>query len=212
MGNIKIRKIIINIFLFLLTYCNIYSQTNTLISQSNSLLNKENTANSSSSFTTVPIGVATILYLINPIVLYEDKSVYAGITKELSLGFGKFGEHRFAFEYSFIFTGNISHHIRFSYKYDLLLKENIEPSHMLQGTSVLSFGGGYFTNFNKQGYFPELTYGYSLRNHKILIFPHIKIRHTFMFRKQDSDITDISFGIILGFANPFSDVDIKRQY
>ena len=33
-----------------------------------------------------------------------------------------------------------------------------------------------------------------------------------MFRKQDSDITDISFGIILGFANPFIDVKIKRDY
>jgi len=52
---------------------------------------------------------------------------------------------------------------------------------MLQGTGVVSLGAGYFTNFSKQGLFPELTYGYSLRNHKILIFPHIKIRHAFMF-------------------------------
>jgi len=159
----------------------------------------------------VSIGVASILYFINPIILYEDEKIYAGLTKELSIGYGKFGEHRLAFEYSFVFTGNISHHLRFSYKYDLLLKDNIKPSNTLQTTSVLSLGGGYFTNFNKQGVFPELTYGYSVRNHKLLIFPHVKIRHTFMFKKEDTDITDISFGVILGIANPFIDVKIRRN-
>jgi hypothetical protein len=204
-------KTIISIILFSLFCCDICSQQNISEHQPVLLLNKENTTTSTSSFTTVSVGLGAVLYLINPIVLYENKKIYAGITKELSVGFGKFGEHRFAFEYSFVFTGNISHHLRFSYKYDLLLKQNIEPSHTLQGTGVLSLGGGYFTNFNKQGFFPELTYGYSLRNHKILIYPHIKIRHTFMFRKQDSDITDISFGIIFGFANPFIDVNIKKR-
>ncbi len=204
-------KTIISLILFLFISCVFYSQSNFSNGQQISLLNKYNTTSQVSSFTTVSVGLGTVLYLINPIVLYDNKRIYAGITKELSVGFGKFGEHRFAFEYSFVFTGNISHHLRFSYKYDLLLKEKIEPSHTLQGTSVLSLGAGYFTNFNKQGFFPELTYGYSLRNHKILIYPHIKIRHTFMFRKQDSDITDISFGIIFGFANPFIDVNIKKR-
>jgi len=92
------------------------------------------------------------------------------------------------------------------------MKDNIKPSNTLQSTSVLSFGGGYFSNFNKQGLFPELTYGYSIRNHKLLIFPHVKIRHTFMFGKEDTDITDISFGVILGIANPFLDVKIRRNY
>jgi len=205
-------KKIIYIIILLLTFSNIYSQVNPLLGQSNYILNNEATITSPSPFTTISVGVGAILYLINPILLYEDRKVYAGITKELSVGFGKFGEHRAAFEYSFVFTGNISHHIRFSYKYDLLFKNNIEPSHMLQTTIALSLGTGYFTNFTKHGVFPELTLGYSLRNHKILIFPHIKIRHTFMFRKEDSDITDISFGIILGFANPFIDVNIKRNY
>ncbi|MCX6166097.1 MAG: hypothetical protein NTU73_14750 [Ignavibacteriae bacterium] len=206
------KKIIINIILILVTCSNIYSQYIVSGSQPVSLLNIQNTTTSPTSMTTVSLGIGAILYLINPIVLYEDKKIYMGITKELSVGFGKFGENRFAFEYSFVFTGNISHHARLSYKYDLLLKENIEPSHMLQGTGVLSPGAGYFTNFNKHGIFPELTFGYSIRNHKILIYPHIKIRHTFMFNKNDSDITDISFGIILGFANPFNDVNIKRYY
>ena len=82
---------------------------------------------------------------------------------------------------------------------------------MIQGTGVISIGAGYFTDFGAKGIFPELTYGYSLRNHKILIYPHIKIRHTFMFGKDNSDKTDISFGIIFGIANPFIDVNIRRE-
>jgi hypothetical protein len=199
------RKIFLNTLLILLIYINVYSQINPVY-------NQPNTSASPASMTTVSLGVGAILYLINPIILYEDKKIYMGLTKELSVGFGKFGEHRFAFEYSFVFTGHLSNHFRLSYKYDLLLKNKIEPSHMLQGTGVLSLGGGYFTNLSKQGAFPEVTFGYSLRNHKLLIFPHVKIRHTFMFRKIDSDITDISFGVILGIANPFNEVTIKRDY
>ena len=205
-------KTIIIILVLLLSCRNIYSQPNTGESNPILLLNKGYKVTSPAPFTKVSIGLGAIIYLVNPIILYEDKKVYAGLSIELSVGFGKFGEHRAALEYSFIFAGNVSNHLRFSYKYDLLLKDKIEPSHTLQGTSVLSFGGGYFTNFTKQGAFPELTFGYSLRNHKLLIYPHVKIRHTFMFKSGDSDITDISFGIILGFANPFIDVNIKRDY
>lgn len=158
------------------------------------------------------VGVAAVLYLINPIIVYEDKKIYAGITKEISLGWGKMGQHRTAFEYSFILGGNIRHYVRLSYKYDFLLKDGIEPSHTLQGTPTLSVGGGFFTDFNGTGAFPEITYGYSLRNHKLLFYPHIKLRHTFTFRKDKPDNTDISFGIIVGFANPFMDVDIRRKY
>jgi hypothetical protein len=199
---------IITVLILLLVTTNIYSQSNHSYIRSF----KENKGASSSPFTKVSIGIGSILYLINPIILYEDNDIYAGITKELSVGFGKLGEHRAAFEYSFIFAGNVSSHVRLSYKYDFLMKDKLEPSHTLQTTSVLSVGGGYFTNFNKQGIFPEITYGYSLRNHKLLIYPHVKIRHTFMFKKDEADITDISFGIILGIANPFIDVKIKREY
>ena len=202
-------KNIIKIFILLLFYTSVYSQNG--INQQLYTPTNSN-VNSPAPFTTLSIGIVSVLYLINPIILYEDEKVYAGLTKELSVGFGKLGEQRIAFEYSFVFTGHISHHMRFSYKYDLLMKDNIEPSNTLQSTSVLSLGGGYFTNFNKQGLFPELTYGYSIRNHKLLIFPHVKIRHTFMFGKEDTDITDISFGIILGIANPFIDVKIRRNY
>lgn len=160
----------------------------------------------------ISIGVLTAVYLLNPIAEYTSRKVYAGLTKEISVGWGKLGEHRTSFEYSMIFGGNIRHYIRLSYKYDILLKSGIEPSHILQGTGVISVGTGYFTDFKGKGVFPELTYGYSIRNHKLLFYPHIKLRHTFMFNKDKPDITDFSFGIILGIANPFIDVDIRRKY
>ena len=199
---------IMTVLILLLLTANIYSQSSPYYLRSL----KENKGSSSSPFTKVSIGFGSILYLINPIILYEDNDIYAGLTKELSVGFGKFGEHRVAFEYSFVFAGKISSHLRFSYKYDFLMKDKLEPSNNLQSTSVLSVGGGYFTDFSKKGLFPEITYGYSLRNHKLLIYPHVKIRHTFMFKKDDADITDVSFGIILGIANPFINVKIKRDY
>lgn len=166
----------------------------------------------SSTVLPVSIGVLTAVYLINPIIEYTDRKLYLGLTKEISVGWGKLGEHRTAFEYSMIFGGNIRNYIRLSYKYDILLKTGIEPSHMLQGTSVLSVGAGYFTDFNGKGVFPELTYGYSIRNHKFLFYPHIKLRHTFMLTKDKPSVTDLSFGVILGIANPFLDIDIRRKY
>ncbi len=166
----------------------------------------------SASVLPISIGVLTAIYIINPLVEYVGRKVYAGLTKEISIGFGKFGEHRTAFEYSIVFGGKIKNYLRLSYKYDILLKTGIKPSHMLQGTSVLSVGAGYFTDFKGNGIFPELTYGYSIRNHKLLFYPHIKIRHTFMFTKDKPEITDLSFGVILGIANPFIDVNIRRKY
>jgi hypothetical protein len=166
---------------------------------------------SSSSFLPVSIAAAAVFYLINPILLYESKKLFGGITKEFSIGFGNFGEHRVATEYSLILGGNIKHYIRFSYKYDLLLKDNIQPSHMLQGTGVLSLGAGYFTDFNGNGIFPEVTYGYSIRNHKLLFYPHVKVRYNYLFGKDKIDKADISFGIILGIANPFIDLNIRRD-
>lgn len=201
------RPYIIVVILVAACYSNSFAQFN--FNSQTGFYNKES---KSSSVLPISIGVLTTIYLLNPVVEYTSKKVYAGLTKELSIGWGKLGEHRTSAEYSLIFGGNIRHYLRFSYKYDFLLAPGIKPSHMLQGTSVVSAGAGYFTDFNGEGVFPELTYGYSIRNHKLLFYPHIKIRHTFMITKDKPDITDISFGIILGIANPFIEVNIRRKY
>lgn len=208
MGKTNIRNRFIFLFLSVL-WLNIYCQPQFKLKQETSPLSKTKT---SSKVLPISIAVLSAVYLLNPIVSYQYKKIYLGITKEFSIGFGKLGEHRIAFEYSFIFGGNIRHHLRFSYKYDILQRSGIQPSHMLQGTAVISIGAGYFTDFKSEGFFPELTYGYSIRNHKLLFYPHVKLRHTIMIEKEKPDITDFSFGIILGIANPFIDVNIRRRY
>ena len=158
----------------------------------------------------ISIGVASFLYLFNPDVLLENDKIAFGFTKELSLGFGYFGQNRFTVEYSYIFVNSLKSRIFAGYKHDILLKKGIKPSHMLQGTPTISLGGGYFTNFTNSGYFGETSYGYSIRNDKILIYPSVKMRFTYV--PNGSDILDISLGIVVGLANPFIDLDIRRKY
>ncbi len=163
-------------------------------------------------FIPITIGVASFFYLLNPIILYENDKIALGITKEISVGFGDIGQHRLAFEYSYIFRQNYDHHFRLSYKYDYFLTSGIKPSNLLQGTGVVSFGAGYFNGITYHGFFPEITYGYSIRNHKLLIYPHTKFRYTYILENRKSNIMDFSFGIIVGFANPFIDKKIRRYY
>ena len=89
-------KNIIKIFLLLLCYSSVYSQ-NGINQQIYTPTN--NNVTSPAPFTKISIGIASILYLINPIILYEDEKIYAGLIKELSVGLGKLGEHRVEFEY-----------------------------------------------------------------------------------------------------------------
>lgn len=204
----KYYKAVFILFVTISLWSDSYSQQ-ILLRSTSSKLNKQS---ASTSFLPISIAAASIFYVINPIILYEDKKLFAGITKEFSIGFGKLGEHRFAAEYSLILGGNVKNHLRFSYKYDVLLKDNIEPSNMFQGTGVISIGAGYFTDFDGKGVFPEISYGYSIRNHKLLFYPHVKLRYTYLFGKDKINKADISFGIIFGIANPFIDVNIRREH
>lgn len=154
------------------------------------------------------IGIVVLLYLVNPMLVIED-GLHAGLTKELSLGFGDFGEYRLGAEYSFVFRSTRNSQLRFSANYDHLLSD-LEPSNMLQTTSVFSFGGGYFTDFDSHGFFPQVSYGFSIRNDKLLFYPHVKARYTFVNGANRDNILDFSFGIILGFANPFIDLNIRK--
>ncbi len=163
-----------------------------------------------SSTLPIALGVAGFLYLLNPIVLFENDKIALGITKEISLGFGYFGQHRASFEYSYIFRKDLNSFVRLGYKYDILLEPGLEPSHLLQGTPVISVGGGVFTNFSHNGYFAESSYGYSIRNDKFLFYPSAKLRFTYIH--NGANIIDFSFGIIIGLANPFIDLKIRRTY
>lgn len=209
---------ILILILFFSISSNIFSQSfdTTLYNNNfNTFLNKERNEflkpESGSNVIPMAIGIWSFLYLFNPTIQYENDKIRGGLTKEISLGFGYFGEYRLGVEYSYIFKENQSSQLRFSLHYDHLLAD-IKPSNMLQATGVISIGSGLFTDFDGQGIGPEVAYGFSIRNHKFLFFPHVKLRHTFMFEKRKADITDLSFGIIIGIANPFIDLKIRRSH
>lgn len=220
-------KVIKNIFLILLILVTIsvqsYSQSQSTDSsvvflnnhQSEELHHKTDIQDSpafkkENSTLPLAIGVLVFLYLLNPMLLFEDGAA-VGMTKELSLGFGDFGEYRLGAEYSFIFRSNNKSQLRFSGNYDFIL-DDLQPSNMLQTSTVLSLGGGFFTDFDANGYFAQSTYGFSIRNDKLLIYPHLKARYTLIPGEERNNMFDLSFGIIIGFANPFIDLKIRRKH
>lgn len=175
-------------------------------------LDTENAPSLKPENSTLPLalGIVIFLYLLNPMLLVED-GLAVGMTKELSLGFGDFGQYRLGAEYSFIFRSLNKSQLRFSGNYDILTKD-IEPSNLLQTTGALSLGGGYFTDFDSDGFFGQAAYGFSIRNDKMLIFPHVKARYTVIPTKNRNNIFDLSFGVIIGLANPFIDLNIRRKH
>ena len=159
----------------------------------------------------VALGVVGFFYLLNPIVLFENDKIALGITKEVSVGFGYFGQDRLSFEYSFIFRDDHTSHFRLGYKHDFIMAD-ILPSNFLQSTGVLTLGASGFTDLDGYGISPEVAYGFSFRNDKLLIYPHVKGRYTYTFGEQRSNIIDFSFGLMLGIANPFTDLKIRRSW
>lgn len=127
---------------------------------------------------------------LNPILMIEGDKFYVGITKEVS--FGSFPYGRVAAEYSLIFRETRVSHLRFSYNYDIPLEAGDLAA------LLLSVGGGYFTDFDKEGYFPQVYLGLLFPvAENIGANPYIKLRHTFMTESDKSDISDLSFGLSL---------------
>jgi hypothetical protein len=157
------------------------------------------------------VWLLSAIYLFNPIITVQSGGANIGLTKEISLGFGYFGEYRIGAEYSLIFKGSQKNQLRLSGKYDILL-DSLVPSNMLQSSMVLSLGAGYFTDFTDSGIFPEASFGYSIRNDKFLFYPHIKARYTFVNHGSKTNFMDLSFGIMIGFANPFIDLNIRKNH
>jgi hypothetical protein len=202
-GNLVIISLLI-----ILRTGNVCSQILPVEFTNSSYPGKEKTETGNSTLP-IGIGVASFLYLLNPIVLFQNDRIGGGLTKEISLGFGYFGEHRLAAEYSYIFREGSSSHLRIGYKYDILLKDKLTPSNLLQGTSVVSLGASYFYDFEYHGVSPEISYGYSIRNDKLLIYPNLKLRYTYI--PEGANMIDFSLGFMIGFANPFIDLKIRKK-
>ena len=129
-----------------------------------------------------------LLFPFNPIFLIENKKFYVGITKEISLG--KFPYGRLAAEYSLIFRETHLNQLRFSYNFDIPLETSDFAVFML------SLGGGYFTDFSKEGYFPQASLNLIIPFDNVIgMSTYLKFRNTFITEENESDIFDFSLGI-----------------
>ena len=131
------------------------------------------------------------LTFINPIVVFEDKKVFIGLTKEISKSFYPYG--RISFEYSFLFRTFSKNHFRLSYNYD----------HVFENRSdwlifALSPGAGFFSDTEKNGAFVQGSGGMFFPTPIFMGHLYLKYRFTKVFDKNKSDIHDISLG--MGFV------------
>ncbi len=132
--------------------------------------------------------VAGIIFLlVNPILVFEDKKIFWGLTKEISKSFYPYG--RLAFEYSFLFRTFNKNHLRFSYNYDLIYRQG--RGWMM---FVISMGAGYFTDTENKGAFAQTSMGFFIPTPVFLIHPYLKYRFTKISKENKSDIHDISLG------------------
>jgi hypothetical protein len=134
--------------------------------------------------------------VINPELIYENEKINFGLTKEVSLGFPFLRVNNFnsigrlGFEYSYIFKSERNHHLRSFLDMGIIL----ESSEFI--AISLNAGGGYFTDFRKNGIFPQVSLNMVIpTGENVALNPYVKLRHTFMLDKTQSDNTDISAGV-----------------
>lgn len=146
-------------------------------------------SNSSEDFTTAALIFA---WMVNPIIVYEDKHVDIGLTKEVTLFVFPFT--RLAAEYSRIF--------RSSNKDQFRISANLEIPFVVSDYGALSLGvgGGYFTDFKHTGYFPQAGVSFLFGpGENIGTNIYTKARYTFVTQEEKSNIFDFSVGAGLMF-------------
>jgi hypothetical protein len=134
--------------------------------------------------------------VINPVLMYENKKINFGLTKEVSIGFPFLNSKYFGtigklgLEYSYIFREERNYHLRCSFSSEIPIQSSDYAA------VTLGFGGGYFTDFKKKGIFPQVSLSMIIPiDEQIAAYPYIKLRHTFMLDKTQTDNTDISIGV-----------------
>ena len=148
---------------------------------------KSNIFNKTDNVNYIPI---ILLWPLNPIVTYENKRVDFGLTKEVSFAFDLESMNRVGLEYSFIFRKERQNQIRTFFEHDIFL----EAGEFMAVT--MGIGGGYFTDFKKKGFFPQVTYNLIIPIvDRVGINLYFKLRHTFMTGREETDVTDLSTGM-----------------
>lgn len=133
-----------------------------------------------------------LLTFINPIIVFEDKKIFWGLTKEISKSFYPYG--RLSFEYSFLFRTFNKNHFRFSYNYDHIFEDGSDWI-----IFTLSPGAGYFTDTENNGAFVQGSGGVYFPTPIFMGYLYLKYRFTKIFDENKSDIHDISLGLGLVF-------------
>jgi hypothetical protein len=195
-------KIII-FFLLFLTSGNLFSQTPLQINAPiNSFRINRGDLSRTGSNTDAYLFIGSIVVLtLTPTVVYGDKKFYFGLGRELSLAFGKRGEFRLSGEYTYVFRDNLKSQIRVAAKYDILSK--LRHGEWIDEREFISIGAGYYTDTKNSGIAPEVSAGFRIGgDSSLLLYPYLKLRHTFMLKKDIPDNTDFSLGLAIGFK-PF---------
>lgn len=135
----------------------------------------------------LPVLLAIPLFFINPILVFEDKKIFWGLTREIS--FSTFPYGRLSFEYSFLFRTFNKHHLRLSYNYDFINQPGQEWIF-----AVISPGAGYFTDTKNKGVFGQMAFGAFIPTPVLMVNLYLKYRYTYIFDKNKSDVHDISLG------------------
>ncbi len=202
MSNIVRNILIIFLFIFLLSSI-IYSQNishpnlNTSVKLRFNIKDNYLHKTQGAADPAIFIGAIVVLFA-TPTLVYENKKIYFGLSRELSLAFGKIGEFRVSAEYSYIFRSELKHHFRASMKYDILSK--LTRNEWFDERDFFSIGAGYFIDADGGGIFPEVAAGFRIGSDGgIYLYPAIKLRHTFMTKKDKPDNTDFSLGMIIGY-------------
>jgi len=147
---------------------------------------------------TVPL---VLSWPLNPMLVVEDGKPYFAVTKEISLLFPTFiyfGDKPLVAalggEYSYVARNGRNSHIR-GY-FDLLYV--LETSDF--AALLLGAGGGYFTDTKKSGLFPQVSFSVIMPVAESIGFQgYLRARNTFMFKKEDKNVFDLSGGLGLTF-------------
>lgn len=184
-----IKKFVFILILFL-SFCSVQSfsqQIDLNLNESkSSKLNSPNFYKKADLST--PLLALGIAALISPMIVFEDKTVFFALTKEVSIG--KYPLGRFSFEYSYVFRSYNNSHFRLSYNYD----------HILEAGDFIAFcltpGAGYFTDTKNNGWFLHTSIGaLFVPSEYFALNPYFRYRYTFITEKTKSNINDISLGM-----------------
>ncbi len=201
-----IRNILIIFSLLLLAGNNIYSQNYNITNPGNTVhpglhLNSNNLHKTGGAANTEILIVAFLVLAATPTLVYENKKFYFALSRELSFVFGRTGVFRISAECSYIFRRALKLHFRTALKYDILSK--LTRDEWADERDFFSIGAGYFIDAEGSGFFPEISAGFRIGGDgSFYLYPGIKLRHTFMTKKDKPDITDFSLGMAIGFQ-PF---------